>query len=156
MGRRSTKIFLDRLCELTSFATSTMSSTGRPSLLPMSSTSGNTQNVRGPAISSNFDRRFRIVRGFRESRLSPDNNRNGCDRQGMSSSIQGISKNFFLRSKSLSWAASEIGSRLSLLEAEAFSLSGLASIHLPASVTVIGERCFSGCRSLVSIIFESG
>jgi hypothetical protein len=35
-------------------------------------------------------------------------------------------------------------------------MSGVTSIHLPASVTVIGERCFSYCRSLVAITFESG
>jgi hypothetical protein len=33
-------------------------------------------------------------------------------------------------------------------------VSGLTSIHLPASVTVIGDRCFSGCRSLASITFD--
>jgi hypothetical protein len=63
---------------------------------------------------------------------------------------------FFLKCKSLSWAAFEIGSRLSELAKEAFRESRLTSIHLPASVTVIGERCFSDCRSLVSITFESG
>jgi hypothetical protein len=109
----------------------------------MSFTFGNTQNVPGQAISSNFERRVRVVGGCRESRLSPDNNRKGCDRQWMSSSIQVISKEFFQRCKSLSWAAFEIGSRLSKLEAGAFSESGLTSIHLPASVTVIGESCFS-------------
>jgi hypothetical protein len=53
----------------------------------------------------------------------------------MSSSIQVISQIFFLRCKSVS--------------------SGLTSIHLPASVTVIGQRCFSRCGSLASITFES-
>jgi hypothetical protein len=48
----------------------------------------------------------------------------------------------------------ESGSRLSELAKEAFRESGLTSIHLPASVTVIGESCFSGCRSLVSIRFD--
>jgi hypothetical protein len=82
-----------------------------------------------------------------------------------------------VRWKSLSWAAFESGSRLSrpeeaerfsggrsraliIFEAgrqfshlakEAFYWSGLTSIHLPASVTVIGESCFSGGGSLVSI-----
>jgi hypothetical protein len=37
-----------------------------------------------------------------------------------------------------------------------FSKSGLTSIHLPASVTVIGESYISHCPSLVSITFESG
>jgi hypothetical protein len=72
----------------------------------------------------------------------------------MSSSIQGSSKVFSLRCKSLPRAASEIGSRLSELEVEAFCESGLTSIHLPASVTVIGEFCFSGCGSLASITFD--
>jgi hypothetical protein len=74
----------------------------------------------------------------------------------MSSSIQVISKVFFLRCKSLSWASFEIGSRLSRLEQRAFARSGLISIHVPASVTVIGESCFSMCGSLASITFESG
>jgi hypothetical protein len=120
----------------------------------MSSTFGNTQNVPAQAISSDFERRFGVVGGFRESRLSPDNNPNGCDRQWMSSSIQVISKECFLRCKSVSWAAFENGSRLSELEAEAFSESGLTSIHLPSSVTVIGESCFSDCGSLASITFD--
>jgi hypothetical protein len=35
-------------------------------------------------------------------------------------------------------------------------LSGLTSIHLPASVTVIGDSCFNQCVSLVWITIESG
>jgi hypothetical protein len=147
---------LDHLNELTSLTTSTMCSTSRPSFLPMSSTFGNTQNVPGQAISSNFERRVLVVGGCRQSRLSPENNRPGCDRQWMSSSIQVIRKNFFLECKSLSWAAFEIGSRLSELEAEAFQESDLTSIHLPASITVIGDSCFNQCVSLVWITIESG
>jgi hypothetical protein len=48
----------------------------------------------------------------------------------------------------------ESGSQLSELAPEAFSSSGLTSIDLPASVTVIGERCFSDCNSLASITFD--
>jgi hypothetical protein len=48
----------------------------------------------------------------------------------------------------------ESGSQLSELAKEAFRESGLTSIHLPASVTVIGVRCFSGCGSLASITFD--
>jgi hypothetical protein len=70
--------------------------------------------------------------------------------------IQVISKAFFLRCKSLSWAAFETGSRLSQLEAQAFVGSRLVSIHLSTSVTVIGESCFCGCGSLTSITIESG
>jgi hypothetical protein len=69
-------------------------------------------------------------------------------------SIQVIRDGFFLRCKSLSWVAFEIGSRLSELEAEAFYVSRLTSIHLPASVTVIGEFCFCDCGSLASITFD--
>jgi hypothetical protein len=50
----------------------------------------------------------------------------------------------------------ETGSQLSQLAKGAFCGSGVTSIHLPASVTVIGEGCFSYCRSLSSITFESG
>jgi hypothetical protein len=50
----------------------------------------------------------------------------------------------------------ETGSQLSELAKAAFSGSGLTSIHLPASVTVIGASCFFGCGSLASITFESG
>jgi hypothetical protein len=55
-----------------------------------------------------------------------------------------IKKVFFLRCKSVSWAAFETGLQFSPLETRAFCSSGLTSIHLPASVTVIGEFCFSG------------
>jgi hypothetical protein len=50
----------------------------------------------------------------------------------------------------------ESGSQLSELGKAAFRESGLTSIHLPASVTVIGESCFSSCSSLASITFEFG
>jgi hypothetical protein len=68
--------------------------------------------------------------------------------------IQVISQVLFLRPKCLSWAAFETGSRLYQLEASAFCGSGLTSIHLPASVAVIGEFCFSDCRSLTSITLD--
>jgi hypothetical protein len=48
----------------------------------------------------------------------------------------------------------ESGSQLSELAKEAFRESGLTSIHLPASVTVIGESCFLYCSSLVSITVD--
>jgi hypothetical protein len=48
----------------------------------------------------------------------------------------------------------ESGSQLSQLANRAFLRSGLTSIHLPASVSVIGEGCFSGCESLASITFD--
>jgi hypothetical protein len=32
----------------------------------------------------------------------------------------------------------------------------LVEIVIPSSVEMLGERCFSGCRSLSSITFESG
>jgi hypothetical protein len=38
----------------------------------------------------------------------------------------------------------------------AFSQTGLIEIILPASIEVLGEKCFSECRSLSSITFESG
>jgi hypothetical protein len=50
----------------------------------------------------------------------------------------------------------ESGSQLSELAKEAFCESCLTSIHLPASVTVIGECCFCKCGSLASITFETG
>jgi hypothetical protein len=104
----------------------------------MSSPSSNTQNVAVRAISSNFDRRVHVIGGCRAFGISPADNRKGCDREWLSSSIEVISKDFFLECKSLSSAAFESDSRLSRLEARAFSCSGVTSIHLPASVTVIG------------------
>jgi hypothetical protein len=65
-----------------------------------------------------------------------------------------ISKVFLFLCKSVSWASFETGSQLSQLAKGAFSTSGLTSIHLPASVSVIGERCFSSCGSLASITFD--
>jgi hypothetical protein len=46
--------------------------------------------------------------------------------------------------------------KISQLSKEAFCESGLTSIHLPASVTVIGEHCFSDSHSLASITFDCG
>jgi hypothetical protein len=48
----------------------------------------------------------------------------------------------------------EAYSQLSELAGGAFCESGLTSIHLPASVTVIGGFCFSGCHELASITFD--
>jgi hypothetical protein len=48
----------------------------------------------------------------------------------------------------------ESGAQLSEVATKAFSGSGLTSIHLPASVTVIGKRCFYFCGSLTSITFD--
>jgi hypothetical protein len=58
--------------------------------------------------------------------------------------------------KSVKSVVFEGNSQLSRLEALAFYESGVTSIHLPASVTVIGQGCFGGCDSLVSITFEPG
>jgi hypothetical protein len=123
----------------------------RPALtLAMCSTRNRPQGreVRDRAISSNFDRRVHVVGGCREFPISPEHHRESCDRHWMSSSIRVISANFFLQCKSLSWVPFESGSQLSQLANWAFRESGLISIHLPASVTVIGESCFSRCRSL--------
>jgi hypothetical protein len=65
-----------------------------------------------------------------------------------------ISKDVFLRCKSLSSAPFESGSQVSQLAKESFLWSSLTSIHLPASVTVIGKFSFSHCRSLASIPFD--
>jgi hypothetical protein len=61
---------------------------------------------------------------------------------------------FLFLCKSLSWAPFETGSQLSQFANGAFRWSGLTSIHLPASVTVIGEFCFSRCDLLASIAFD--
>jgi hypothetical protein len=74
----------------------------------------------------------------------------------IASSIEGICEGCFASCKSVLSVVFEENSQLLRVEADAFSASGLTSIHLPASVTVIGERCFCGCRSLASITFESG
>jgi hypothetical protein len=44
---------------------------------------------------------------------------------------------------------------LSRLESRAFSDTALQSIHLPGSLEVICECCFSSCKSLASITFDS-
>jgi hypothetical protein len=48
----------------------------------------------------------------------------------------------------------ETGSQLSEFAKEAFHGSVVTLIHLPASVTVIGESCFYGCGLLASITFD--
>jgi hypothetical protein len=47
-------------------------------------------------------------------------------------------------------------SRLQQIEVHAFAGTGLKSVTIPSSVEVIGDFCFSGCRSLREIIFEAG
>jgi hypothetical protein len=46
--------------------------------------------------------------------------------------------------------------RFARLDARAFYLSLRTSIHLPASVEMIGKSCFCVCRSLAPIIFQLG
>jgi hypothetical protein len=41
------------------------------------------------------------------------------------------------------------------IESEAFSFSSLQSIMIPRNVEILGSKCFSHCRSLSLIIFES-
>jgi hypothetical protein len=53
-------------------------------------------------------------------------------------------------------AVFESDSKLRRLWTGAFSASGLISVFIPSSVEVIGSGCFSWCKSLISIIFESG
>jgi hypothetical protein len=48
------------------------------------------------------------------------------------------------------------GSRLSRIEAGAFFGTGLVEIILPSSGEIVGAECFSGCRSLYLVTFESG
>jgi hypothetical protein len=38
----------------------------------------------------------------------------------------------------------------------AFNQTDFGEIILPASVEILCENCFSGCRSLLSVTFESG
>jgi hypothetical protein len=45
---------------------------------------------------------------------------------------------------------------LSRIEKQAFSQTGLIEIILPSSIEVLDEGCFSNCRSLSSVTFESG
>jgi hypothetical protein len=56
--------------------------------------------------------------------------------------------------ESVQKVTSETRSQLSRLANWAFSESRLTSIHLPASVSVIGEFCFCDCDSLASITFD--
>jgi hypothetical protein len=67
------------------------------------------------------------------------------------SSIERICEGCFISFKSVKSVVFDENSQLSRLEDRAFCGSGVTSIHLPASVTVIGEYCFSGCGSLASI-----
>jgi hypothetical protein len=45
---------------------------------------------------------------------------------------------------------------LSRIERWTFNETGLVEIIVPASIEFLGEGCFSDCRSLSSITFESG
>jgi hypothetical protein len=54
----------------------------------------------------------------------------------------------------LTSVAFESDLKLQRIEKSAFPQSGLTSIHIPASVEVLCERCFSDCESLTSVTFE--
>jgi hypothetical protein len=45
---------------------------------------------------------------------------------------------------------------LSRIENKAFQGTGLVEIIIPASVEVLGYECFSQCKSLSDVTFESG
>jgi hypothetical protein len=159
--RRKFKIFLAFERKKKSFMVdlpqTCVSRTSRlPFIPPMASTptSNNAPNVPGAAISSNFDRRVHAVGGCREFRISPEE-----ASEWLRSSVNVIADS---RDQRKYFPAMQITfmcpceNQLTIISTcqGAFSLSGLTSIHLPASVPVIGESCFSDCRSLVSITFD--
>jgi hypothetical protein len=47
-------------------------------------------------------------------------------------------------------------SKLDRIEMKAFENTGVKFVRVPASVEVLGEVCFSSCRSLSSVTFASG
>jgi hypothetical protein len=49
----------------------------------------------------------------------------------------------------------ESNSRLTRIESNAFASSSLQSIVIPSPVRILGSKCFSSCKSLLSISFES-
>jgi hypothetical protein len=57
--------------------------------------------------------------------------------------------------KSLSSISFESNSRLTRIEASAFSESSLQSIIIPSNVEILCSRCFSYCKSFSYISFES-
>jgi hypothetical protein len=71
------------------------------------------------------------------------------------SSVEVICESCFCYRNSLTSVTFEANSRLSRLEKQAFSWSGLQSIHLPRSLEVICESSFSCCHSLTSVTFEA-
>jgi hypothetical protein len=70
------------------------------------------------------------------------------------SSIEVICESCFGYCKLFASVTFDANSRLSRLKKEAFSCSGLQSIHLPGSLEVICESCFSSCHSLISVAFD--
>jgi hypothetical protein len=102
------------------------------------------------AISSDFYRRVRVIGGWCEFLISPDDAKTS-HRQGISSSIQLIGADYFREYNCISF---EVRSRLSRLEDRAFYGSGRTSIHLPASIEVICEYCFAYGASPVPITFD--
>jgi uncharacterized Fe-S cluster-containing radical SAM superfamily protein len=55
----------------------------------------------------------------------------------------------------LSFISFESHSRLTCIEAHAFSHSSLQSIRIPQTVEILGPSCFRRCKSLSDILFES-
>jgi hypothetical protein len=49
----------------------------------------------------------------------------------------------------------DLNSKLQRIDEFAFAWSGLTAIHIPSSVELLCKSCFSTCKSLASVTFES-
>jgi hypothetical protein len=64
--------------------------------------------------------------------------------------------NCFLRCVSVTSLTFESGSRLSRVEQQRFSETGLIEIEIPSSVDILDECCFFRCGSRAALTFGSG
>jgi hypothetical protein len=70
-------------------------------------------------------------------------------------SIREFTAKCFEKCKVIQSFSLELPSGLIRIESSAFSHSSLQSIAIPRNVEILESSCFSSCKSLSSILFES-
>jgi hypothetical protein len=104
----------------------------------------------GSGIGNGFNRRILVLDGI----ARPVVTISGAEVEGRLLWIPSSAELFSGRcDRVCRWVAFEGGSKLSRLEKYAFSETGLTAVHIPASVEVICEKCFSSCTPLRSVTF---
>jgi hypothetical protein len=74
----------------------------------------------------------------------------------LASRMKRISCQSFCANEKIKSVVIEKESQLDRIGSKAFEQTGITFLSIPNSVVFLGARCFSKCRSLSSVTFESG